>query len=106
MKRCWDAQEYRICPHTATAVHYDYKHTTTTSASNGGRRACLATASPIKFPDALAQAGVPLPDMKILNELRAQRQQVVRLTDKAHWIPSVRAAIEKITEKTILRVIA
>ncbi|OQV15790.1 Threonine synthase-like 2 [Hypsibius exemplaris] len=97
MKRCWDEEQYRVCPHTATAIHYHYKQTAVAGGEDT-RRACLATASPIKFPEALTEAGVPLPDMTILVELRAKPHKVVQLKDKNSWIPSVRAAIELVSK--------
>jgi len=52
MKRCYDDNDYIICPHTAIAMMYHYK----TDRVPNVPRVIIATASPEKFPDAIAQA--------------------------------------------------
>jgi hypothetical protein len=59
----------------------------------------LATASPIKFCEALTQAEVPLPDMSLLKRLLEQPQKVTRLAEKSDWIPTLRLSIQAITGK-------
>ncbi|CAK6972496.1 threonine synthase-like 2 [Scomber scombrus] len=54
MKRCWEENQYVLCPHTAVAVwhHYNCPH------SPGLNRCYIATASPAKFQAAVQRAGL------------------------------------------------
>ena len=60
MKRCWQHNEYLLCPHTAIAAKFHYD---TIDDVNHGKvdalpRICLATASPAKFEEAVLAAGL------------------------------------------------
>lgn len=54
MRRCWDENEYVLCPHSAVAVwhHYHCPH------SPGVNRCYVATASPAKFQATVQRAGL------------------------------------------------
>ncbi|XP_073333833.1 threonine synthase-like 2 isoform X1 [Pagrus major] len=54
MRRCWDENQYVLCPHTAVAVwhHYHCPHSPTLN------RCYIATASPAKFQAAVEKAGL------------------------------------------------
>ncbi|KAM9820187.1 threonine synthase-like 2 [Neosynchiropus ocellatus] len=54
MRRCWEENQYLVCPHTAVGVwhHYHCPH------HPGLRRCYIATASPAKFQEAVQKAGL------------------------------------------------
>ncbi|CAJ1071045.1 threonine synthase-like 2 [Xyrichtys novacula] len=54
MKRCWEENQYVLCPHTAVAVwhHYNFAHDPKIS------RCYIATASPAKFKAVVEKAGL------------------------------------------------
>ncbi|XP_016057346.1 PREDICTED: threonine synthase-like 2 [Miniopterus natalensis] len=56
MARCWEENQYLLCPHSAVAVscHYQKVHRQTPSPP----RCCLAPASAAKFPEAVLAAGL------------------------------------------------
>lgn len=60
IKKVWEQNQYRICPHTATAVayHYEQLEKLGNSRNGSGKRVCIATASPDKFPEVLAALGI------------------------------------------------
>ncbi|KAK0134672.1 Threonine synthase-like 2 [Merluccius polli] len=56
MRRCWEQNQYLLCPHTAVSVWHHY-HTPPNAQLN---RCYLATASPAKFQSAVQRAGMAL----------------------------------------------
>ncbi|XP_051654546.1 threonine synthase-like 2 isoform X3 [Manacus candei] len=52
MRRCWEENQYLLCPHSAVAAHYHY------SQPDSIPRCCLAPASSAKFQDAVLRAGL------------------------------------------------
>lgn len=56
MRRCWEENQYLLCPHTAVAVWYHYHG----PPCLGLNRCCIATASPVKFQAAVQKAGLTL----------------------------------------------
>ncbi|XP_020782253.1 threonine synthase-like 2 [Boleophthalmus pectinirostris] len=54
MRRCWEENQYILCPHTAVAVwhHYNCPH------KHGLLRCYIATASPAKFQSVIQKAGL------------------------------------------------
>uniref|UniRef100_A0A7N9CJX9 Threonine synthase-like 2 n=1 Tax=Macaca fascicularis TaxID=9541 RepID=A0A7N9CJX9_MACFA len=56
MGRCWDENQYLLCPHSAVAVNYHYQQMDRQEPSTP--RCCLAPASAAKFPEAVLAAGL------------------------------------------------
>ncbi|XP_063473652.1 threonine synthase-like 2 isoform X9 [Symphalangus syndactylus] len=56
MGRCWDENQYLLCPHSAVAVNYHYQQMDRQQRSTP--RCCLAPASAAKFPEAVLAAGL------------------------------------------------
>lgn len=56
MGRCWDENQYLLCPHSAVAVNYHYQQVDRQEPSTP--RCCLAPASAAKFPEAVLAAGL------------------------------------------------
>ncbi|RUS76184.1 hypothetical protein EGW08_016062 [Elysia chlorotica] len=95
IKRCWDENEYNICPHTAIGVAYYYKH----SKDIKGPSAVLATASPLKFPEAIEASQVPVPSSERMNQLLRSPVHHVDLEKDQDWTAIVRAKIEEISKQ-------
>ncbi|XP_049712633.1 threonine synthase-like 2 isoform X1 [Elephas maximus indicus] len=55
MARCWEENQYLLCPHSAVAVSYHYQQMDRQQSSNTPR-CCLAPASAAKFPEAVLAA--------------------------------------------------
>lgn len=77
MRRCWEENEYVLCPHSAVAVwhHYHCPH------SPGLNRCYIATASPAKFQAAVQRAGLTfdLPEAVLaLDKLPTRYQNLER----------------------------
>ncbi|XP_053195914.1 threonine synthase-like 2 [Scomber japonicus] len=77
MKRCWEENQYVLCPHTAVAVwhHYNCPH------SPGLNRCYIATASPAKFQAAVQRAGLTfdLPEaVQALDKLATRYENLER----------------------------
>nr|XP_057917825.1 threonine synthase-like 2 isoform X2 [Doryrhamphus excisus]XP_057917833.1 threonine synthase-like 2 isoform X2 [Doryrhamphus excisus]XP_057917843.1 threonine synthase-like 2 isoform X2 [Doryrhamphus excisus]XP_057917852.1 threonine synthase-like 2 isoform X2 [Doryrhamphus excisus] len=81
MRRCWEDNQYVLCPHTAVAVwhHYHRPH------SANLPRCYIATASPAKFQAAVRKAGLTfdLPEaVRALDTLASRYQDLER---SANW---------------------
>ncbi|XP_056259357.1 threonine synthase-like 2 [Seriola aureovittata] len=93
MRRCWEENQYLLCPHTAVAVwhHYRCPH------SPGLNRCYIATASPAKFQAAVERAGLTfdLPEaVRALDELATRYQNLERTPDWCKdWEESLREKI-------------
>ncbi|XP_008006673.3 threonine synthase-like 2 isoform X6 [Chlorocebus sabaeus] len=57
MGRCWEENQYLLCPHSAVAVNYHYQQMDRQQPSSTPR-CCLAPASAAKFPEAVLAAGL------------------------------------------------
>ncbi|XP_047227802.1 threonine synthase-like 2 [Girardinichthys multiradiatus] len=80
MRRCWEENQYEMCPHTAVGVwhHYQRPHKPGTS------RCYIATASPAKFQAAVEKAGLPYdpPEAVLaLDQLPTRYQNLERSPD-------------------------
>ncbi|XP_038590292.1 threonine synthase-like 2 [Micropterus salmoides] len=105
MRRCWEENQYVLCPHTAVAVwhHYHCPH------SPRLHRCYVATASPAKFQAAVQRAGLTfdLPEAVLaLDKLATRYQNLERslnwckdwedkLKEKIQYVSSVRKNREK-----------
>ncbi|XP_020495690.1 threonine synthase-like 2 [Labrus bergylta] len=73
MRRCWEENQYVLCPHTAVAVwhHYNCPHDAQIN------RCYIATASPAKFQTAVQRAGLTfdLPEAVLALDKLATRYQ-------------------------------
>ncbi|XP_056602139.1 threonine synthase-like 2 [Triplophysa dalaica] len=92
MTRCFQENDYLICPHTAVAVchHYDCPVTA------GLNRCCIATASPAKFQEAVHRAGLTLnlPEALLALETLETRYEVLEKSED--WESKLRRHIELI----------
>ncbi|KAI4794983.1 hypothetical protein KUCAC02_031714 [Chaenocephalus aceratus] len=97
MRRCWEENQYVLCPHSAVAVwhHYHCPHTPTIN------RCYIATASPAKFQAAVQKAGLTfdLPEAVLaLDELPTRYQNLERSADWCKdWEESLRRKIQSVS---------
>ncbi|CAK8684998.1 unnamed protein product [Clavelina lepadiformis] len=92
MKRCWEENQYHICPHTATAVAHFYGITEGCFAVREEKNVpsvCLATASAAKFAEAVEKADLPpchSPKIQALEGIKERYEYVAKDVDWADLI--------------------
>ncbi|XP_077353174.1 threonine synthase-like 2 isoform X2 [Festucalex cinctus] len=97
MRRCWEENQYVLCPHTAVAVwhHYQFPH------DPAVKRCYLATASPAKFQATIKRAGLnfDLPEaVKTLDKLPSRYENLERTSDWCKdWEQKLRMAIQSVS---------
>ncbi|MED6244052.1 Threonine synthase-like 2 [Ataeniobius toweri] len=97
MRRCWEENQYEMCPHTAVGVwhHYQRPHKPGTS------RCYVATASPAKFQAAVEKAGLPYdpPEAVLaLDQLPTRYQNLERSPDwSKDWEERLREWIQLVS---------
>ncbi|XP_078205066.1 threonine synthase-like 2 isoform X6 [Callithrix jacchus] len=95
MGRCWDENQYLLCPHSAVAVNYHYQQMDRQQPSTP--RCCLAPASAAKFPEAVLAAGLT-PETPA--EIRALEHKETRCTPMRRgdtWMLMLRDTIEDLS---------
>lgn len=97
MGRCWEENQYLLCPHSAVAVSYHYQQTDGQQPSPP--RCCLAPASAAKFPEAVLAAGLtPETPLEILAlEHKETRCTPMRRGDD--WTLMLRDTIEDLSRQ-------
>ncbi|KAM3874192.1 threonine synthase-like 2 [Diretmus argenteus] len=104
MRRCWEENQYLLCPHTAVAVwhHYHCPH------RPGLNRCYIATASPAKFQAAVQRAGLTLdlPEaVRALDKMATRYQNLDRcLNWSKAWEDKLRERIQAISSARERRV--
>ncbi|XP_043243128.1 threonine synthase-like 2 [Amphibalanus amphitrite] len=93
LTRCWEENQYTLCPHTATAAHYHYSHV----RPDGPRRLCVATAGPDKFPEALQGAGVPFQPCERIRQLHSMPTRSEPMERGQDWEAMLRQKIEAVS---------
>ncbi|XP_058238533.1 threonine synthase-like 2 isoform X2 [Hemibagrus wyckioides] len=92
IKRCWEENQYLVCPHTAVGVWHHYHH----PVLHGENRCCVATASPAKFLEVVQKAGltIDLPDS--VKQLETKETRYKHLERSENWEKALRERIEAI----------
>ncbi|KAM4720231.1 threonine synthase-like 2 [Anableps anableps] len=97
MRRCWEENQYVLCPHTAVAVWHHYHGSHKPSIN----RCYVATASPAKFQAAVEKAGLPYdPPAAVLalDQLPTRYQNLERSPDWCKdWEERLRDWIELVS---------
>lgn len=97
MRRCWEENQYLLCPHTAVAVWHHY-HTPPNAQLN---RLYIATASPAKFQSAVQRAGLTLDlpeSLASLDKMAARCEHLERnRTWSKDWEDKLRERIQSIS---------
>lgn len=97
MRRCWEENQYVLCPHTAVAVwhHYNCPHTPEIN------RCYIATASPAKFQAAVQRAGLtfePPEAVLALDKLATRFQNLERSPNWCKdWEDRLREQIQSVS---------
>lgn len=97
ISRCYKENNYVVCPHTAIGVAYYYKKLSE-SASDAILSAVLATASPLKFPEAIKASDVPAPTNAKIESVLTAEARFVDMEKDEDWTGIVRKRILEITE--------
>lgn len=98
MGRCWEENQYLLCPHSATAVNYHYQQTNNRQSSTIPR-CCLASASAAKFPEAVKAAGLtPQTPAEIL-ALEHKETRCIPMRRGDDWIQMLRNTIEGLSQR-------
>ncbi|XP_060103846.1 threonine synthase-like 2 [Heteronotia binoei] len=98
MRSCWEENRYLLCPHSAVAVGYHYRHPPSPQLS----RCCLAPASPVKFKDAVLKAGLTpevAPEISALKKMETRSRPLSR---DENWTDVLRQEIEAVTRQRSL----
>ncbi|XP_029372447.1 threonine synthase-like 2 [Echeneis naucrates] len=100
MKRCWEENQYILCPHTAVGVWHHYHDPPT---KPGVSRCYIATASPAKFQVVVEQAGLTfdLPKaVQALDKLETRYQKLERSQEWCKdWEERLREKIKSVPSK-------
>ncbi|KAH0627057.1 hypothetical protein JD844_002427 [Phrynosoma platyrhinos] len=93
MRQCKEDNHYLLCPHTATAVCYHYKHSDCHPSI-----CCLAPASPVKFEDAVCKAGLPLEVSSEISKLKEMETRSCTLKRGENWAKILQHQIEAVAK--------
>ncbi|KAH9499202.1 Threonine synthase-like 2 [Bulinus truncatus] len=99
IRRCWNENNYFICPHTAIGVSYFYAESDVRLGKEN--TVVMATASPLKFPDAIKASGLVPPASEAMQSLLTAPTQYSDLEFGQDWTAIVRSKIEEISENLI-----
>ncbi|XP_076990990.1 threonine synthase-like 2 [Tamandua tetradactyla] len=106
MIRCWEENQYLLCPHSAVAVSHHYQQMDLQQPSllpilpnslHHTARCCLAPASAAKFSEAVRAAGLPL---EVPMEILALEDKETRCTPMQrddNWTLMLRQTIEALS---------
>ncbi|XP_006875933.1 PREDICTED: threonine synthase-like 2 [Chrysochloris asiatica] len=96
MARCWEENQYLLCPHSAVAVSYHYQQMDRQQSSST-LRCCLAPASAAKFPEAAlaAELNLEVPEEILALELKETRCTPMRRDDD--WTQMLLGTIEALS---------
>lgn len=95
MKRTWEAHEYLVCPHTATGVAYHYQQLQKNPEEKKAR-IIIATASVIKFEEALQSAAIPFTRDPRVSKLFESKQRYKDMNKEDNWLEMLQEKIEDI----------
>ncbi|XP_058523632.1 threonine synthase-like 2 isoform X2 [Ochotona princeps] len=97
MRRCWDQNQYLLCPHSAVAVSYHYQQTDGQQPSVA--RCCLAPASAAKFPEAVLAAGLSPETPAAILALEQKETRCTLLRRADDWTLRLRSTIEDLSRR-------
>ncbi|XP_061180477.1 threonine synthase-like 2 [Saccostrea echinata] len=100
MKSTWDTYEYLLCPHTAVGVGYHY-YQMQRNPEDKKIRVVIATASVIKFEEALQSASIPYTRDPRVAQLFESKQKYKDLNKGEDWLQMLRDKIEEIDKNRV-----
>ncbi|XP_026888360.1 threonine synthase-like 2 [Electrophorus electricus] len=92
MVKCWEENQYLVCPHTAVGVWHHYH----CPIRPGENRCCLATASPAKFAGAVLKAGLTLDLPEAVRALETKETRFKDLEQGDNWEATLREHMEAV----------
>ncbi|TSL28174.1 Threonine synthase-like 2 [Bagarius yarrelli] len=92
IKRCWEENQYLVCPHTAVGVWHHYH----CPVSHRENRCCIATASPAKFPEVIKKAGLTVDLPEEVKQLETKETRYKHLEKNENWERALRERIKAI----------
>ncbi|XP_077992809.1 threonine synthase-like 2 [Glandiceps talaboti] len=98
MKKCWHDNQYLLCPHTAIAVSYHHEKTRLPD-EEPMPSVCLATASPVKFPEVVVEAGLTPQTTPAVTALDTMPTKYIQVKGGDDLEKILRDKIESITSK-------
>ncbi|NXI80151.1 THNS2 protein, partial [Rhipidura dahli] len=108
MRRCWEENQYLLCPHSAVAAHYHYSHPhraclhpkfSSFSFLSSIPRCCLAPASAAKFQDAVLRANLVPQIPAEITALTAMETRSTPLERGQDWAQVLRGQIEAVAQQ-------
>ncbi|XP_017713074.1 PREDICTED: threonine synthase-like 2 isoform X5 [Rhinopithecus bieti] len=98
MGRCWDENQYLLCPHSAVAVNYHYQQMDRQQPSSTPR-CCLAPASAAKFPEAVLAAGLTPETPAEIVALEHKETRCTLMQRGDNWTLMLRDTIEDLSRR-------
>ncbi|XP_071089839.1 threonine synthase-like 2 [Haliotis cracherodii] len=96
MRKCWEENSYLVCPHSATTLDYHYSRQ---GSSDDTLRVCLASASPIKFEEAVVAAGLRYDKTDAVVKLYNSPTRYQDVEKDEDWVDILRKKIEDIEKR-------
>ncbi|KAG9469573.1 hypothetical protein GDO78_020202 [Eleutherodactylus coqui] len=96
IRRCWEENQYLLCPHSAVATFYHYQQF---DSNQNLPRCCLAPASAAKFQDVILRAGLVPAIPPEIEALMKKETRSVFLGKDDDWEKILREKIEAIGRK-------
>ncbi|XP_043773777.1 threonine synthase-like 2 isoform X4 [Cervus elaphus] len=97
MGRCWQENEYLLCPHSAVAVSCHYQQVDRQQPSPP--RCCLAPASAAKFPEAVRAARLTLDTPAEILALEHKETRCTPMRKGDDWTRMLRDTIEDLSQQ-------
>ncbi|KAM9212991.1 threonine synthase-like 2 isoform 2-T2 [Dugong dugon] len=98
MARCWEENQYLLCPHSAVAVSYHYQQMDRQQPSSTPR-CCLAPASAAKFPEAVLAARLTPEAPADLLALEHKETRCTPMRRGDDWTLMLRGTIEDLSQQ-------
>ncbi|XP_069601051.1 threonine synthase-like 2 isoform X2 [Ranitomeya imitator] len=96
IRRCWQENQYLLCPHSAVAVYYHYQQF---NINQNLLRCCLAPASAAKFQDVILRADLVPEIPPEIEALMKRETRSIFLKKQDDWEKVMREKIEAIAQK-------
>ncbi|XP_074642045.1 threonine synthase-like 2 [Tubulanus polymorphus] len=98
IKRCYEENEYILCPHTAVGMAYHYHQLSLGINEPNFKRIVVATASPEKFPEVAREAGISVPQSVEIRSLYEKPTRYIDMEKGQDWEHILRTKIMEIHE--------
>ncbi|KAM8939011.1 threonine synthase-like 2 [Pelodytes ibericus] len=96
IRRCWEENQYLLCPHTAVGAYYHYQ---SFDRNRNSSRCCLAPASSAKFQDVILRAHLTPEIPQEIKALMEKETRSIPLNKGDDWEKCLREKIEAIDQQ-------